>query len=363
MQVAWFLAHESLKINTRLFQLRKAVHTKTKDKPEQVWVNLTQSKIPTALLIREELKGKQTNTGFLITKSVKPIYDLAEKIAAADKVSVLILGETGTGKEGLAKYIHDKSARAKGPFIALNCAAMGETLLESRLFGFVKGAHSMAHNNTAGLFEDAANGTIFLDEIGDISPFMQQSLLRVLQEKEISRIGESKVREVNVRIIAATNRDLIKLCVEGQFRWDLYYRLSVVDLMLPSLRERGVVETEQIFDFILDKKSKEFQTSLLKISASIRKKIFNYPFPGNIRELENLIERLYATIEGDVTEQSLPKSFGNIMEGHSLKLIDVENAHIKKVYEMCGKVGARTAIILGISPGTLNTKIKAIYRK
>jgi transcriptional regulator with PAS, ATPase and Fis domain len=361
MQVAWYLAHDTLLLNIKLFQLRKAEHTKAKIKTEQVWVIRSQSKVPTALLIRQELKGKHTDTKFLITKSVKPVYELAEKVAAADRVTVLILGETGTGKEGLAKFIHDKSPRAKAPFITLNCAAVGETLLESRLFGYAKGAHSMAHSDKAGLFEDANNGTIFLDEIGDISPYMQQSLLRVLQEKEISRIGESNVRKVNVRVIAATNRELTKLCSEGKFRWDLYYRLSVVDLTLPSLKERGVKETEELFDFIMEKKTADFKTSLSKIPAAVRKKIFNYPFPGNIRELENFIERLYATVEGDVTEQSIPKSFSLLAKEHSLKLEDIEREHIKKVYEMCGKVGTRAAKVLGISNGNLNSKIKSIY--
>lgn len=357
MQVAWYLAHERLLLNTNLFQLRKAEHTKTKENPEQVWVIRSQSKVPTALLIRQELKGKQTDTKFLITKSVKPVYDLAEKIAAADKVTVLILGETGTGKEGLARYIHDNSPRAKAPFIALNCAAMGESLLESRLFGFAKGAHNMAFKDTPGLFEDADNGTIFLDEIGDITPYMQQSLLRVLQEKEISRIGESKVKKVNVRVIAATNRDLTKLCSEGKFRWDLFYRLSVVDLTLPSLKERGVKETEELFNFIVEKKKVDFKISLSKIPSAVRKKIFNYPFPGNIREMENFIERLYATVEGDVTEHSIPKSFSSLAKEHSLKLEDVITEHVKKVYEMCNENISRTANVLGKSPNTVKSKL------
>jgi len=357
MQVAWYLAHETLLLNIRLFQLRKAEHTKNKIKNEQVWVIRSQSKVPTALLIRQELKSQQTDTKFLITKSVKPVYELAEKIAAADKVTVLILGETGTGKEGLARYIHDKSPRAKAPFIALNCAAVGETLLESRLFGYAKGTHSTALKDKPGIFEDANNGTIFLDEIGDISPYMQQSLLRVLQEKEVSRIGESKTRKVNVRVIAATNRNLTKLCSEGKFRWDLFYRLSVVDLTLPSLKERGVKETEELFNFIIEKKKADFKTSLSKIPNAVRKKIFNYPFPGNIRELENFIERLYATVEGDVTEHVIPKSFSILAKEHSLKLEDVITEHVKKVYEMCDGNISRTSKVLNIYPNTVKSKL------
>jgi len=357
MQVAWYFAHEKLKLNTKLFQLRKAEHTKLKDKAEQVWVNLEQSKIPTALLIREELKGRPTLSKFLITKSIRPVYSLAEKVAAADKVSVLILGETGTGKEGLARFIHENSSRAKAPFIALNCASMGESLLESRLFGYSKGSHNMAFKDTPGLFEAADSGTIFLDEIGDITPYMQQSLLRVLQEKEICRIGEAKVRKVNVRVIAATNKNLSKLCSEGKFRWDLFYRLSVVELTLPSLKERGINETEELFDFILNLKSKSFKTVPPKIPTDIRKIIFNYPFPGNIRELENLIERIYATMEDSITEEILPKNILNGEKEHSLRLQDVITQHVNSVYEMCEKNLVRTAKILNIAPNTVKSKL------
>lgn len=357
MQVAWYLAHETLSLNTKLFQIRKTEFTKTKNKSEQIWVSLNQSKIPTALLIREELKSNHADTKFLITKSIIPIYDMAKKVAAADKVTVLILGETGTGKEGLARYIHDHSPRAKGPFIAINCAGMGESLLESRLFGYVKGSHNTAVKDTPGLFEDADNGTIFLDEIGDISPYMQQSLLRVLQEKEISRIGESRVKKLNIRVITATNHDLTILCREQKFRWDLYYRLSVVDLTLPSLKERGVKETEELFNFILQKKSKDFKTPVLEISSAVRKKIFDYSFPGNIREMENFIERLYATTESEVTEKALPKNFSSLTREGSLKLEDIVIEHVNRVYEMCNKNILHTARILGKSPNTVKSKL------
>lgn len=357
MQVAWYFAHVNLNLNTRLFQIRKPEHSKNRNKFEQIWVKLDQSRIPTALWIREELKGKPTDNKFLITSSVKPLYDLAEKIAIADKVTVLIFGETGTGKEGLARFIHDKSPRARAPFITLNCAAMGESLLESRLFGYVKGSHSMAFKNTPGLFEAANTGTIFLDEIGDITPYMQQSLLRVIQEKEFSRVGELNVRKVNVRVIAATNKDLVKLCSEGRFRWDLYYRLSVVELTLPSLKERGVRETEKLFDFILKKKSIDFKMPIPQIASKLRTKIFNYSFPGNIRELENLIERIYATMENSITEDILPKNLLYGEKEHSLRLHDVITKHVNSVYIMCENNLVRTAKILDIAPNTVKSKL------
>lgn len=355
MQVAWYFAHEKLALNTHLFHLRKPKDSI--DKPQQVWVNIEKSTIPTALLLRTNLKGKQTDTDSLITKSIRPIYMMAEKVAIADKVTVLILGETGTGKEGLARYIHDNSPRAKSPFIAINCSALGETLLESRLFGYVKGSHNTALTDVKGLFEDANGGTIFLDEIGDITSYMQQSLLRVLQEKEVIRIGESKVRKVNVRIISATNRDLKQLCVEGKFRWDLYYRLSVIDISLPPLRERGAKEIGELINFLLSKKSRDFKMPKLKIGPTLKKQLINYHFPGNIRELENLIEKLYALSEAGEVNDNLFPDLNNVPLTHSLKLKDAVYRHVHYVYNLANHNITRAAKLLGINPSTLKTKL------
>lgn len=357
MQVAWYFTHLELGLNTKLFQTRPGKFTKTK-LPEKIYVDFERSSITSSLIIKEELTNKPADSKLLITNSVKPVYDMAEKVAAADNVTVLILGETGTGKEGLAKFIHENSPRANGPFIAMNCSAMGDSLLESRLFGYVKGAFTDAKEGKDGYFSNANGGTIFLDEIGDISPYMQQSLLRVLQEKEITRIGESKAKKIDVRIIAATNKNLLQMCKENSFRFDLYYRLSVVDLILPTLRERGTKEIEKIFEFILNKKRKEFNKPEPLFSREIKKQLFNYSYPGNIRELENLIERLYAIVEGEVTERNLPKIFKELSLENSLKLIDVENKHIRKVFEMCNKNGQETCRLLGISYNTLKSKIK-----
>jgi two-component system, NtrC family, response regulator HydG len=360
MQVAWYLAHETLALKTRLFQVRKREDTKTKVDHEWVEIILNRSLIPNTLLFNEERKRKPQDSipsKQLITKSVKPIYDLAKKVAMADSATVLILGETGTGKEGLARYIHDHSPRAKGPFITVNCASIGESLLESRLFGYAKGSHNTAQKDTPGLFEDANHGTIFLDEIGDIAPYMQQSLLRVLQEREVCRVGESKPRKLNIRVITATNQNLPKLCDEGKFRWDLYYRITVVDLTLPSLRERGVKEMEELFDFLLAKNAKDHKRPEILVSDSVRKKIFNHQFPGNIRELENFIERLYAMVENEVTEMDIPKSFGVTPSTQSLKLDDVIAEHVKKVYEMCGRNVTRVAGVLGISNNTVKKNL------
>jgi DNA-binding NtrC family response regulator len=357
MQVAWYFTHLELGLSTKLFQTRPGKFTKT-NLPEKVYVDIERSSITSSLIIKEEITNRPTDGRLKITKSVKPIYSLAEKVAAADNVTVLILGETGTGKEGLAKFIHENSPRAKGPFIALNCAAMGESLLESRLFGYAKGTHNVAFKDKPGLFEDANGGTIFLDEIGDISPYMQQSLLRVLQEKEVTRIGESKTRKIDVRVIAATNRNILQMCKENLFRFDLYYRLSVVDLTLPPLRERGTKEIEEIFEFLLKKKKEEFNKPEPIFSKQIKQIIFKYPFPGNIRELENFIERMYATVEDEVSEKDLPKYFNQLAKESSLKLIDVENNHIKKIMAICNNNLAQACRVLGIARNTLDKRIK-----
>lgn len=356
MQVAWYFAYLELGLNTKLFQIRQAKHTHDK-KPEQIYVHLKRSAVTTGLIIKEELTNTKTDTKLLITPSIEPVYAMAEKIAATDNVTVLILGETGTGKEGLARFIHERSSRSTGLFIALNCSAMGESLLESRLFGYSKGSHNMAVKDKPGLFEDASGGTVFLDEIGDISPYMQQSLLRVLQEKEVSRIGESKERKIDVRIIAATNKNLLQLCKDGKYRFDLYYRLSVVELTLPTLAERGKIEIEQIFNFILEKKKKEFNRSAPLFSKEIKERLFCYSFPGNIRELENLIERMYAISDGEVTDNMIPPQFLAAENMDSLKLDDVIVAHIKRVYEMHNRNIAKTSRIIGKSPNTVKKKL------
>jgi transcriptional regulator with PAS, ATPase and Fis domain len=204
---------------------------------------------------------------------------------------VLILGASGTGKENLSRYIHKNSARQDKPYIAINCSAFSDGLLESRLFGYKKGAFTGADKDTSGLFEQAHEGIIFLDEIGDISPYMQQSLLRVLQEKEIMPLG-GKAKKVDVRVIAATNQNLPKLCEEGKFRWDLYYRLSVVELDLPTLLERGKTDLKQLMEHFLSTKKKELhRPKKLVLDKEAQEILLNYTYPGNVRELENVVQR------------------------------------------------------------------------
>jgi PAS domain S-box-containing protein len=235
----------------------------------------------------------------LVGKSpaMQQVFDLIE-MAAASTATVLITGETGTGKELAARTIHNRSARNGGPLVNVNCSALPESLLESELFGHAKGAFTGAIKDKAGRFEIADGGTLFLDEIGDLTPFIQVKLLRFLQEREFERVGENQTRKADVRIIAATNRDLRSLVVSGSFREDLYYRLKVFPVHLPPLRERkedlGLLIRHFIAKF---RESTGKEISRLKSEAAIT--MMDYCWPGNIRELENAIEHAFVTCRGD----------------------------------------------------------------
>ncbi|MFN8266481.1 MAG: sigma 54-interacting transcriptional regulator [Chitinophagales bacterium] len=361
MQVAWYLAHQTLGLKTRLFQMRRPEHSKNKES-EQVWIELEKSDYTSSLIIRQEspqsLNEKQQN--IVITQTLKKTYDKAKKIAEADCVSVLIGGETGSGKELLAKYIHDNSPRAKGTFVAINCSALSNELLESRLFGYEKGAFTGANERTTGLFHEADGGTIFLDEIGDITPYMQQCLLRALQpqKKEILRVGSRKPEIVDVRVISATNRNLYDMCNKKEFRPDLYYRLAVTDLYLPSLKEYTLKEKEEVFNFLWQKSKVKFNKKEPKIRLDIKKRILEYLFPGNIREMENLVDRIFAEAHDTVLLENLPDRILNPSKEHSLLLKDIELRHCRYVYEMCNKNLERTRIVLGITANTLKSKLK-----
>jgi transcriptional regulator with PAS, ATPase and Fis domain len=363
MQVAWYICHSSLGLKTRLLQTRPAVKSRSGN-TELIEINTEQSTIPFTAILKENavLAKDQYNSSiqnYLITESIKPVYARAYKISQTDKVTTLISGESGTGKEHLAKFIHDSSIRLKQPFIAINCSAFHDSLLESRLFGYKKGAFTDAKEDTKGLFELASGGTIFLDEIGDISPYMQQSLLRVIQENEITPIGGT-TRRINTRIIAATNKNLPEKCKEGIFRWDLYYRLAVAELELPALRNRGKTETEELLSFFLKSKKKELKKSkILRLSKDAKLKILNYPFPGNVRELENLVESLYVFCEDDISQTNLPQRFNEIPEEISFKWQDIEKNHIERVLMFFKGNQRQTFLALGYgSINTLRKKIK-----
>jgi transcriptional regulator with PAS, ATPase and Fis domain len=222
--------------------------------------------------------------------------DLTTQVAPYN-TSVLILGESGTGKEKVAQFIHSLSPRKKGPFIKINCAAIPAALIESELFGHEKGAFTGATEKRKGRFELADGGTIFLDEIGELPIEMQVKLLRVLQEKEIEYVGGSSSVKVNVRIVAATNRNLEKEVAEGNFRLDLYYRLNVFPITLPSLQERKT-DIEALVLFFANRFCKEFNKPFMGIAASMMEEMLAYHWPGNIRELENVLEQSVILSDG-----------------------------------------------------------------
>lgn len=240
------------------------------------------------------------------SQAVKRIYELSAKVANCYS-TVLIMGESGTGKELVAKNIHYKSNRAEKPFIPVNCGAIPSELLESELFGHEKGAFTGAVAMRIGRFELADSGTIFLDEIGEMPPILQVKLLRVIQERSFERIGGTRTVNVDVRIIAATNRNLEEAVKEGKFREDLYYRLNVIPVEIPPLRER-IEDIPLLCDFFIEKHAKRFGRSRITLSEDTIKIFHTYAWPGNVRELENTIERLLVLKDNDiVTPFDLPE--------------------------------------------------------
>lgn len=242
-------------------------------------------------LRREQLRLAKFQRLIGRSKPMEEVYDLIEHVAPTE-ATVLIRGESGTGKELAAQSIHDLSRRASGPFIKVNCAALVESLLESELFGHVRGAYTGAIRDRVGRFELAKGGTIFLDEIGDLSPAVQVKLLRVLQEREIERVGESEPRKVDVRVIAATHHALEEQIEADKFRQDLYYRLRVVDIRLPPLREHRS-DIPLLVNHFVEKFNASYSKPITGVSAQTLEYLTNYGWPGNVRELENAIEHAF----------------------------------------------------------------------
>jgi Nif-specific regulatory protein len=309
---------------------------------------------------------------------------------ANSRATVLLLGETGTGKEMIAKAIHYNSPRKDKPFIRVNCGAMTSTLLESELFGHVKGSFTGAIKDKMGRFEAADGGTIFLDEIGTMEPQLQVKLLRVLQEREFERVGDTQVVKVDVRVIAATNVDLQEEVAKGNFREDLFYRLNVVSIYLPPLRNRRE-DIPRLIDFFLDKYNVVNERKLRRISRDMLNVMLRYPWPGNVRELENAIERaVVLSRDEDFTEDLLPLSVRmfaaqrrqnqtsesietltrrmadqavsdyEMREGEIYQLVidQIEHALIDRALAKCGGVKTKAADFLGINRNTLNKKVK-----
>jgi len=311
--------------------------------------------------LRKELT-KQYKFHDLVSKSAKmqKIFELARTVAKSNS-NILILGESGTGKELLARAIHNESPRANGPFVAVSCVAIPDTLLESELFGHEKGAFTDAIAQKKGKFELAHGGTLFLDEIGDISPKMQLTLLRVLEEKEFTRVGGTKPIKVDVRIIAATNRDLQKAVQEGRFRDDLFYRLNVITIHLPPLRERKE-DIPLLVQHFIEKFNLQMGKKVERISDEALRILMQYDWPGNVRELENTIERAMVITKGkmltpeDIEIPSLQNNFP--AEENEKTLEAVERAHILRILNETDWNIQRSAHILGIDRTTLYNKIK-----
>jgi Nif-specific regulatory protein len=234
------------------------------------------------------------------SKGIQEVLRLIDQVAMSN-MTVLIYGETGTGKELVAKAIHENSPRAKAPLIRVNCAAIPDSLVESELFGHEKGAFTGAYSRKKGRFEEANGGSIFLDEVGELTPGAQAKLLRVLQEREFEPLGSSKTIKIDVRIIAATNRDLQKDVAEGKFRADLYYRLNAFTITIPPLRERGA-DILLLADYFVEKYSAELGKPVKGISSAAAELLLNYRWPGNVRELENTIERAVLLATSDIID-------------------------------------------------------------
>ncbi|MDH4233283.1 MAG: nif-specific transcriptional activator NifA [Nitrospirota bacterium] len=316
--------------------------------------------------LRQQLKGKYRVENIIgHSDSMQEVFEAVHRVAPS-KANVLLRGESGTGKELVAKAIHYMSPRAKGPFIKFNCASIPEGLLESELFGHEKGAFTGAMASRKGRFELADRGTIFLDEIGDLPVTLQPKILRVLQEKEFERVGGEKTIKVDVRLIAATSRNLENFVAEGKFREDLYYRLNVVPLYLPPLRERRE-DIGLLSDYFLKKYNQENNKSL-KISAEVLQVFSEYEWPGNVRELENTIERLVVMSKGNIIgkadlpvnirEQSIKTKYSLQTKDNLPSTVEViEKARILDALNKTGWVQARAARLLGITPRQIGYKI------
>ncbi len=290
------------------------------------------------ILLKKRLAGLEKKAGFggIISKSkvMDAVLLLADKVAQ-HSTTVLITGESGTGKELIARGIHERSPRAIKPFLAVNCGSIPENLLESELFGHVRGAFTGADQDRKGLFEEADNGTLFLDEIGELPLSMQVKLLRVLQEQEIRRLGATASRKVDVRIIAATARNLAKEVQEGSFREDLFYRLNVVNIHLPPLRER-LSDIPLLSEYFIDKFSASMNRSDVEgLAPKALQGLLVYSWPGNIRELENVLERaILLTEERLIQPENLPEMLVGRKEGeHPLSLL-LDISSIKKGREI-----------------------------
>ena len=302
----------------------------------------------------------------IVAKSVTmaQLVDLARRVAKVDS-TVLVTGESGSGKERVARLVHEESTRAAGPFVAVNCGAITETLLESELFGHARGAFTGATQDRPGLFEAANGGTLLLDEVGEVSAGMQVKLLRVLQEREIRRVGENKSRKVDVRVLAATNRDLARGVAAGNFRQDLYYRLKVVELRVPPLRERRE-DVLPLARVLLADSALQMKRRITGLAPPAADQLLRYDWPGNVRELENAMERAVALARGSRVEfEDLPEEIRQTFptpvatKGKVRPLDQIEKEYILGALELNQGNQTHTAEQLCIGSATLYRKLKS----
>jgi len=316
------------------------------------------------ILLRSELEAS-IGSDVIIGQSepMRNIEEVIRKVSPTD-TTVLISGESGTGKELVARAIHRHSSRNDKPFVVVDCGSLVENLFESELFGHVKGSFTGATATKYGRLELANGGTVFFDEIGNISMNVQTKLLRVLQEREITKVGSTQVIKVDVRVIAATNKDLKKAVQEGVFRDDLFYRLSVVPITLPPLRERKS-DIPPLANYFLKKYNQKRKKNVHAISSKAMKALVEHDWPGNVRELENAIERAVVLTENDTIEPSDLLYYGlnasTVPESdldRPRRLVDVEKEHIARTFKMFGGHKGKTAKWLGIDRKTLRSKLR-----
>lgn len=354
MKVAWFICHKNFEDRTRLMLIYppknnskpKFVCVKADDIPKSVYHSLS----------FHDLSADDIDVP-IKTPSLSKIYDYAKRIAISDH-PVLIYGESGTGKELLARFIHQNSPRFQKPFLAFNCSAFTETVLESRLFGHKKGSFTDARHDHKGIFEEANNGTVFLDEIGDISPAMQIALLRVLQFNEIQPVG-GKVKKVNVRVIAATNKPIFHIHQKSSFRTDLFYRFPFF-IKLPSLRDYSTDELKNIINELISKLSMKYNKKI-KFSDDLISFLLGYHYPGNYRELISMLDHIFIFAENIATREHLSCLYNELHSLELQKMYDTDiitldhmiSRYISKVYEKCSFNKTTAAKKLGISVNTL----------
>ncbi len=325
-------------------------------------------------LENEELKRRLSATvqfGKIVGRSqaMRRVFDLIEKVAAS-RSNILVTGESGTGKELVARAIHERSPRSSAPFLAVNCGAIPGNLLESELFGHVRGSFTGADKDRPGMFREAEGGTLLLDEVGELDQSLQVKLLRVLQERRIRPVGSDRELSVDVRVIAATNRDLADLVREGRFREDLYYRLNVIEIQVPPLRERRE-DIPLLVDHFCRKYAQESGKSVDGFSPEAMKKLVEHDFPGNVRELENLVERAVILASGDWIQPEDVVASARHTEDGSLSLAtvrdrgwtlddalgDLESRLIREALDSTGGNRTEAAKLLGISFRSLRYRL------